>query len=93
MFDELTERVGFSDWTIHDIRRSVATGIANIGIAPHIIEEILNHQSGHKAGIAGIYNRSNYAREVRAALASWEAHIAGLLGGKRTVVPFEQRTA
>ena len=42
--------------------------MTDLGIQPHIVEQVLNHQSGHKGGIAGIYNRSSYAREVRAAL-------------------------
>src|SRR5262245_34394724 len=75
------------DWTTHDIRRSVATKLADIGIAPHVIEQILNHQSGHKAGPAGIYNRSSYEREVRASLALWEDHIRTLVeGGERKIV-------
>jgi integrase len=90
LFDELAERAGFSNWTVHDIRRSVATGMADIRIAPHVIEAVLNHQSGHKAGIAGIYNRSSYAREVQAALAQWESHIAGLISGERKVIPFDR---
>jgi len=78
-----------SNWTPHDIRRSVATKMADIGIQPHIIEQILNHQSGHKSGPAGIYNRSSYEHEVRAALAMWEDHLRTLLaGGERKVVPY-----
>jgi integrase len=90
----LDARCGITErWTPHDIRRSVATRMADIGIAPHIIEQILNHQSGHKRGPAGIYNRSSYEREVRAALALWEDHIRTLIeGGERKIVAFE-RTA
>jgi len=78
-------------WVVHDLRRSVATGMADIGVAPHIIEHILNHQSGHRSGVAGIYNRSNYARETRTALALWEDHLRTLIaGGERVVVPFER---
>jgi integrase len=66
-------------WTIHDIRRSVATGMADIGIQPHIIEAVLNHVSGHKGGIAGIYNRSSYAAEKAAALAKWGEHVNTLV--------------
>jgi integrase len=74
-------------WTVHDIRRSVATRMADIGVQPHIIEQILNHQSGHKRGVAGIYNRSSYEREVRAALALWADHVNALVtGGERKVV-------
>jgi integrase len=72
-------------WQIRDIRRSVATGMADIGIQPHIIEAVLNHRSGHKAGVAGIYNRSSYDREVRNALAVWSEHVRSL--NERKVVP------
>jgi integrase len=84
----LDERSGVTAWTVHDIRRSAATRMADLGVQPHIIEQILNHQSGHKAGPAGIYNRSSYEREVRAALALWEDHIRTLVGGgERKVLP------
>jgi integrase len=63
--DLLNKRSGVSDWVIHDIRRSVATGMADIGIQPHIIEAVLNHVSGHKGGVAGIYNCSSYAARRR----------------------------
>jgi integrase len=83
------QRLDISEpWRLHDIRRSVATKMADIGIAPHVIETILNHVSGHKSGVAGIYNRSSYEREVRAALALWEDHVNTLVaGGKRKVIP------
>jgi hypothetical protein len=45
--------------------------MADIGVQPHVIEAVLNHVSGHKAGVAGIYNRSTYATEKRAALDTW----------------------
>jgi integrase len=75
----LDERSGVSGWVVHDIRRSAATGMADIGISPHIIEQILNHQSGHKGGVAGIYNRSSYAAEKAAALAKWDEHVASIV--------------
>jgi integrase len=71
----------FRHFVIHDIRRSVATGMADIGIAPHIIEAVLNHVSGHKGGVAGVYNRSSYAAEKAAALARWDEHVASIIGG------------
>ena len=49
---------------------------------PHVIEAILNHISGHKAGVAGIYNRAIYAPEKRAALQKWADHIAALSDGR-----------
>jgi integrase len=70
-------------WTVHDIRRSVATHLAELGIAqPHIIEAILNHQSGHKAGIAGTYNSAAYLQEKREALERWAAHVLELVAGR-----------
>jgi integrase len=79
-------------WVLHDIRRTVATKMADMGIQPHVIEQILNHQSGHKSGVAGIYNRSSYQREVKAALALWADAVRALAaGGKRKV--FHMRPA
>jgi integrase len=90
---QLDRRCGVRGWVVHDIRRSVATGMADIGIAPHVIETILNHRSGPARGgaLALIYNRSNYQREVRTALARWEDHIRTLVdGGERKIIPLPQ---
>jgi integrase len=76
----------FAPWTVHDIRRSVATGMAELGIMPHIIEAVLNHVSGHKAGIAGVYNRATYEREKRAALATWADHVLAAVEGRVGIV-------
>jgi integrase len=62
-------------WTLHDLRRTAATRMADLGVQPHVIEAILNHVSGHKSGVAGIYNRSTYAAEKRAALELWASHL------------------
>ena len=66
-------------WTLHDLRRSCATGMAGIGILPHIVEVCLGHTSGAIGGVAGIYNRAAYAPERKAAAAAWGSHIAGLV--------------
>jgi integrase len=85
----IDRRSDVKNWTIHDIRRTAATRMADLGIAPHVVEEILNHQSGHRRGIAGVYNRSRYEREVRAALAVWHDHVRAIAtGDARKVVPF-----
>ena len=68
-----------TDWRHHDLRRTVATRMADLGIEPHVIEAVLNHVSGTKAGVAGVYNRSLYAAEKRAALLLWADHIRAVL--------------
>jgi integrase len=78
-------------WVVHDLRRSVATGIANLGVQPHVIEALLNHVSGHKRGVAGVYNRSAYERETRNALALWADHVhANIAGAERKIIPMER---
>jgi integrase len=74
---------GAAPWRIHDLRRTCATGMADIGIQPHIIEAILNHVSGHKGGVAGVYNRSSYAKEKAEALTRWADHVVGMVGDQR----------
>ena len=68
-----------ASWTIHDIRRSTATGLANLGVQPHVIEAILNHWSGHRGGVAGVYNRASYEAEKQVALEAWAEHITTLI--------------
>ena len=76
-------------WQLRDIRRTVATRMGDIKIHPHVIEAVLNHHSGYRAGVAGVYNRSPYRDEVRAALARWSEHVFALVEGRdeRKVVP------
>jgi integrase len=70
-------------WQLRDIRRTVATGMAELGVQPHIVEACLNHVSGAKAGVAGIYNRAVYADEKREAAATWANHLAVILAQAR----------
>jgi integrase len=74
-FDEckkrLDEVIQIPAWTLHDIRRGVASGLGNLGVAVHVIEQVLNHQSGTKSGVSGLYNRSSYEPEKRIALDRW----------------------
>jgi integrase len=84
---ELDQRLTIKPWRVHDLRRTLATRLCDLGIAPHVVEQILNHQSGHRAGIVGVYNRSSYEREVKAALALWSDHVRALVeSGKRKIV-------
>ena len=70
-----------ASWRLHDIRRTVATRLSDLGVLPHVVEAVLNHVSGHKAGVAGIYNRSSYAAEKSAALTLWGDHVRRLVQG------------
>jgi len=65
-------------WTLHDLRRSFASGLQRLGVAPHIVELALNRRSGTFSGVAGIYQRHGYAKEVRDAFELWSQHIATL---------------
>ena len=82
----LDEAVKIPVWRIHDLRRTCATGMAELGVQPHIIEAVLNHVSGHKAGVAGIYNRSSYEAEKATALAIWADHVVAVVEGRKTKV-------
>ena len=87
--EQLGDRVG--EWRLHDIRRTVATRMGDLGVEPHIIEAVLNHYSGHRSGVAGTYNRARYERQIRAALALWSDHVAALIGGTdRKIISFPQ---
>jgi integrase len=65
-------------WVVHDIRRSVATGLAKL-VQPHIVECVLGHVGGFRAGIASVYNLHAYEAEKRQALDLWGKHISELV--------------
>jgi integrase len=64
---------------LHDLRRTAVTGMAELGIRPDVIELVVNHVSGHRGGIAGVYNRSELLPERTAALQRWAAHVEALV--------------
>jgi integrase len=68
-------------WNVHDLRRTVATGLQKLGVRLEVTEAVLNHISGSRGGIAGVYQRHDWAAEKRAALDSWGAHVSALIGG------------
>ena len=84
----LDEKLGdaVADWVLHDLRRTAATRMAELGVQPHIIEAVINHVSGHKGGVAGIYNRAAYDKEKREALTLWAEHVMALVEGRKAVV-------
>jgi integrase len=70
------------DWTIHDLRRSAATHMAEIGVLPHVIECVLNHVGGFRSGVAGIYNRHSFQKEMRDTLVLCAEHLATIVKGR-----------
>ena len=68
-------------WRLHDLRRSVATGMQRLGVRLEAIEAVLGHVSGSRAGIVGIYQRHKFEDEARKALTAWGAHLQQLLDG------------
>jgi integrase len=85
----LAKKAGFANWTLHDLRRSVSTGMGEIGILPHAIEAVLNHVGGFRSGVGGTYNRSPYFAEKKQALALWADHVLAVVEGRDSkVTPF-----
>jgi integrase len=82
-------------WTTHDLRRSAATMMADdLGIEPHVIEAILNHVSGHKAGVSGIYNRASYRTQKAVALSRWADLLVSIAEGRDSnIVAMPRREA
>jgi integrase len=68
-------------WTFHDLRRTAASGMAGMGIAPHVVEAVLNHKSGTIKGVAAVYNRYSYAAEKRQALDAWARRLDSIITG------------
>jgi integrase len=72
------------DWTLHDLRRTAVTHMAEMGIRVDVIERVVNHSSGARSGVAGTYNRSELLDERRQALARWAQHVERIVrGGER----------
>lgn len=70
-------------WTFHDLRRTLATGLQRLGVKLEVTEAVLNHISGSRAGIVGVYQRHEYAAEKRAALDAWAQSLAAIVSGQR----------
>ncbi len=90
---KMTEILGarFKDWRVHDLRRTCATGMENLGIDTRVVETALNHVSGTKAGIVGVYQRSDHRDAVAAAFRAWGTHVMGIVSADKSpsnVVPF-----
>jgi integrase len=79
-----TSPASLEPWSIHDLRRTVATGLQRLGVRLEVTEAILNHISGSRAGVAGVYQRHDWAAEKRAALDAWAASVAAIAEGRRS---------
>jgi integrase len=76
---KLDDLCGVSDWHLHDLRRTIVSGMARLGAAPHVADKILNHVGGTISGVAAVYQRHEFLKERRDALERWGAHAEGLL--------------
>jgi integrase len=78
---QLDALCGVTDWTLHDLRRTTATGLQKLGVRLEVTERILNHV-GSRAGIVGIYQRYSFDAEARQGLEAWAERVAALVAGK-----------
>jgi integrase len=88
--------VPLAPWSVHDIRRTVATGLQRLGIRLEVTEAILNHISGSRGGIAGVYQRHDWAIEKHTALDAWAEHVVSIICGRvpgDNVIPPLKRTS
>jgi integrase len=72
---ELDRLSGVKDWCLHDLRRTCVSGMARLGVAPHVADKILNHQAGTISGVAAVYQRHDFMAERKDALQRWGSHV------------------
>ncbi len=76
---QIDEFSGVTGWRLHDLRRTCVSGMARLGIPPHVADKILNHQSGTISGVAAVYQRHDFLDERNGALERWGAHLAKIV--------------
>lgn len=74
-------KCALAEWTLHDLRRTVATGLQRLGVRLEVTEAVLNHVSGSRSGIVGVYQRHQWTDEKRAALVAWGRHVRAQIEG------------
>jgi integrase len=79
--DQLSSVTG---WRLHDLRRTCVSGMARLGVAPHVADKILNHQAGMISGVAAVYQRHEFLSERHQALDVWGAHVGAILSEARS---------
>jgi len=84
----LDESSGVTNWRLHDLRRTCVSGMARLGVPPHVADKILNHQSGTISGVAAVYQRHDFLAERKLALERWGQHIEVLVGKVRPTAEF-----
>ena len=92
---KLNENEPLEPWRIHDLRRTLATGLQRLGVRFEVTEAVLNHVSGSKSGVAGVYQRHDWKQEKRDALDAWARHVEQVVAGsdKSNVVSLADRRA
>jgi integrase len=70
---------GVAGWCLHDLRRTCVSGMARLGIPPHIADKILNHNAGTISGVAAVYQRHEFLSERQDALERWGTHVARIV--------------
>jgi integrase len=74
--DKLCDVTG---WRLHDLRRTIVSGMARLGVPPHVADKILNHQAGTISGVAAVYQRHDFLAERKEALDRWGAHVEHII--------------
>jgi integrase len=72
---ELDEKSPILGWRLHDLRRTAVSGMARLGVAPHVADKILNHTAGTISGVAAVYQRHEFMAERKEALDAWGGHV------------------
>jgi hypothetical protein len=80
--ERLDRASGVTGWVIHDLRRTMATNLQKLGVRLEVTEAVLNHVSGSRAGIVGIYQRHDWAVEKRVALQAWADRVDAIVEGR-----------
>jgi integrase len=93
--DEDPKHVTIEPWRVHDFRRTLATGLQRLGVRFEVTEAVLNHVSGSRSGVAGVYQRHDWRDEKRDALNAWAAHVERIVKGIEVtnVIPLAARRA
>ena len=89
----LDQLSGVTGWRIHDLHRTVVTGMARLGVPPHVADKILNHQSGTISGVAAVYQKHEFLTERKDALDRWSQHLTDIIALNSTSSPLTKVAA